>query len=71
MKFTIDTTNKIITLLELVQLGELFEEISKMLPDPIWKEYKIEQQYYFNPNTITIPNVGTGQVQPYKTWTTN
>jgi hypothetical protein len=42
MKIQLDTTAKTIKVEEEVNLGELFDMLSKLLPDDLWKEYSVE-----------------------------
>ena len=49
MKFTIDTKTKTISINEVENLGEFFEQIKIMLPNDEWKNYKIIQEYFSYP----------------------
>lgn len=42
MKLQLDTTNKTIKIEELVNLGELTETLEKILPNGLWKEFKLD-----------------------------
>ena len=42
MKLQLDTTNKTIKIEELVNLGELTEMLEKILPNGLWKEFKLD-----------------------------
>lgn len=63
MKFTIDTTTKEISILQPINLFDLFEIIQKMFSNDAWKEYKIIPNYagsgywysqpYIQPYTVT------------------
>ena len=55
MKFTIDTKTKTISINEVENLGEFFEQIKIMLPNDEWKNYKIIQEYFSYPVYPTYP----------------
>lgn len=48
MKIQIDTTLKTIKLEESANLGELAEILNKLLPNNLWKEYKLETNTIIN-----------------------
>ena len=43
MKLQLDTTQKVIRLEEEVNLSDLFETLEKLLPNGLWKEFKLQQ----------------------------
>lgn len=49
MKFTIDTKTKTISINEIENIGEFFEQLKIMLPNDDWKNYKILQEFYSYP----------------------
>ena len=62
MKIQLDTSNKTITVEEKVNLGELFDILSKLLPDDSWKQFDIVPMFIYNwSNPIVI--------QPYLPYT--
>lgn len=55
MKLQLDTTNKTIKIEEQVNLKELFELLENILPNGVWKEFKLECNttiQWTNPITI-------------------
>ena len=64
MKFTIDTKTKTISINEVENLGEFFEQIKIMLPSDEWKNYKIIQEYFSYPVYPTYPKLPT--TNPYE-----
>ena len=42
MKLQIDTTAKVIRLLDTVPMGELVDTLKKLLPNKAWKEFSIQ-----------------------------
>ena len=67
MKFTIDTKTKTISINEVENLGEFFEQIKIMLPNDEWKNYKIIQEYFsypVYPTYQTYPKLPT--TNPYE-----
>ena len=67
MKFTIDTKTKTISINEVENLGEFFEQIKIMLPNDEWKNYKIIQEYFsypVYPTYKTYPKLPT--TNPYE-----
>jgi hypothetical protein len=42
MKIQLDTTLKIIRIEDTVNLGEFFEILERLLPNGIWKEFRLE-----------------------------
>jgi len=62
MKIQLDTTAKLIKVEESVNLKEFFEAIEILLPDGLWKEFKLETQTIIN---WTNPIV----IEPYKPYT--
>lgn len=62
MKIQLDTKNKTIKVEESVNLGEFIDFIKKILPDKVWREYKIETSSVINwTNPIIIE-----PYQPYR-----
>ena len=67
MKLQIDTTNKIITVEERVNLGTLIEQLSLLMPTD-WRDYSIECkviQNWINPISIPTYPVPTYPVKPF------
>ena len=69
MKIQLDTTAKTIKVEESVNLGELTTALEKLLPEGLWKEFKLE--------TATVINWGSYQpiiirdyTNPYPWWKT-
>lgn len=48
MKIQLDTSSKTITIEEKVNLGELFDILSKLLPDESWKQFDIIPMFLYN-----------------------
>ena len=42
MKLQLDTIEKVIRIEESVNLGDLIEALDKLLPDGVWKKFKLE-----------------------------
>lgn len=58
MKIQLDTVNKTIQIEETINLGELMEQIQLILPNGLWKEFKLEVKtinYWTEP--ITLPYI--------------
>ena len=66
MKFTIDTKTKTISIKEIENIGEFFEQLKNMLPNDEWKNYKIVQEYYAYPIYPNYPVYPT--TEPYITY---
>ena len=66
MKFTIDTKTKTISINEVENLGEFFEQLKIMLPNDEWKNYKIMQEYFSYPVYPVYPYKPT--TEPYITY---
>ena len=66
MKFTIDTKTKTISINEVENLGEFFEQIKIMLPNDEWKNYKIIQEYFSYPVYPVYPY--QPKTEPYITY---
>jgi hypothetical protein len=58
MKLQLDTTNKIIKIEEVINLGEFMEMLENLLPCDKWKEFKLETQTVINWNNPII-------IEPY------
>lgn len=55
MKLQLDTKEKVIRLEESVNLGEFTETLKLLLPDGLWKEYRLETNctvYWSNPIVV-------------------
>jgi hypothetical protein len=59
MKIQLDTKNKTIKVEESVNLGEFIDFIKKILPDKVWREYKLETSSVINWSNPII-------IEPYK-----
>ena len=59
MKIQLDTKNKTIKVEESVNLGEFIDFIKKILPDKVWREYKLETSSVINWSSPII-------IEPYK-----
>lgn len=58
MKIQLDTTAKTIRVEETVNLGELIDALKALLPDNLWKTFKLETSsviYWSNPIVIERP----------------
>lgn len=69
MKIQLDTVAKIIRVQETVDLGEFFKAIKDLLPNDLWKGYKLETNTIFNwsyPYIIYYKDITTPQ--PYPWW---
>jgi hypothetical protein len=64
MKIQLDTTKKIIKIEETVNIDELIKLLKKLLPDGLWKEFKIETQTITN---WTSP-IYIERWEPYTPW---
>ncbi len=80
MKIQIDTTEKIIRIEEIINLGELIKELQLLLPNDLWKEFKIDTQtkilwndypitYPEYPDTTPVPIQPYYPYYPWITWT--
>lgn len=56
MKLQLDTTNCLITIEESVNLGEFIDILEKLLPDGMWKKFKIETKIINNWSNPIIIN---------------
>jgi len=68
MKLQLDTTERIIRVEETVNLGELFDLLEKLLPNEMWRAFKLETQTvisWVNPITIIEPSK---YPDPYPWW---
>lgn len=56
MKLQLDTTQKVIKVEEAVNLGELIDLFERLLPNGLWKEFKLETHTVINwtPTPIII-----------------
>lgn len=54
MKLQLDTTAKTIKIEESVNLGELINSLEKLLPDGLWKEFKLETNTIINWNNPIV-----------------
>lgn len=54
MKLSLDTIQKTITIEESVNLNEFYEMIKKLLPDDLWKDFKLETNVIQNWNSPII-----------------
>jgi hypothetical protein len=48
MKIQLDTTNKKIKIEEEINIGELIEQLEKLLPNNLWKEFSLEVNIIHN-----------------------
>jgi hypothetical protein len=68
MKIQLDTTNKKVTLIETVSVGELVEVMKRLLPDGLWKDFIIEINstiQWINPIVIDRPYPIYPLINPY------
>lgn len=54
MKIQLDTDNKIIKLEQDVNLGEFYDLLPHLLPNDLWREFKLEMQIINNFNSPII-----------------
>ena len=69
MKIQLDTTAKQIKIEETVNLGELTEALERLLPNGVWKEFKLETHTSINwTNPIVIEPYRPYNPNPYPWW---
>jgi hypothetical protein len=81
MKIQLDTIEKVIKIDEQVCLGELYDFVEQLLPNNVWREFKIEVNsiILWRDNPIIYPNpldlgyptpVQPGFPNPWQPWIT-
>lgn len=68
MKIQLDTTAKIIKVEESVTFGELTEFLEKLLPNGLWKEFKLETNTIINWSSPTIIREYPPHRQLWRDW---
>ena len=76
MKIQIETTEKVIRVQQEVILKDLLEELEKLLPNGLWKEYKLDQNttiwwqdpiYIYPSYQPQVPFYESPEYKPYTT----
>jgi hypothetical protein len=74
MKLQLDTTLKTIKIEESVNIGEFLEILERLLPNELWKEFKLETNQIINwtqpINPIIIEPYKSPYNPPYQPWIT-
>jgi len=72
MKLQLDTTNKTIVIEEEVNIGEFVNTLKKILPNDLWKEFKLGVNKIYNwTNPIIIKEYPAYPTYPTYPWYTS